>query len=246
MFGYLICGLILFIFGGLTGMVLASYSLNGVVHNTAFLPGHFHMTVAGPVFLALLGFGMFMLTNLFRKKVRFKKLLTIVPYLWVFGISLFSTGLMWGGLLGEPRRTNLGLSYLNPDNPLFRADWIPTTMMAVLGGIIMTLAFLFFFISFVATMFSPSTEAEGISYPVTDVIHKEKKIAIFHTFKPWVALMIVLIALAYIPAIHQSMKYTGDKAPPVKPDGTVIDWNEEIPDELLYQHNIQKEDKDEN
>lgn len=246
LFGYLICGLILFIFGGLTGMVLASYSLNGVVHNTAFLPGHFHMTVAGPVFLALLGFGMFMLTNLFRKKVRFKKLLTIVPYLWVFGISLFSTGLMWGGLLGEPRRTNLGLSYLNPDNPLFRADWIPTTMMAVLGGIIMTLAFLFFFISFVATMFSPSTEAEGISYPVTDVIHKEKKIAIFHTFKPWVALMIVLIALAYIPAIHQSMKYTGDKAPPVKPDGTVIDWNEEIPDELLYQHNIQKEDKDEN
>jgi cytochrome c oxidase subunit 1 len=55
LFAYLICGLILFIFGGLTGLVNASYSLNSVVHNTSWLPGHFHMTVAGPVFLAIIG-----------------------------------------------------------------------------------------------------------------------------------------------------------------------------------------------
>jgi heme/copper-type cytochrome/quinol oxidase subunit 1 len=53
LFGYLICGLILFIFGGLTGIVNASYQLNNMVHNTAWLPGHFHMTVAGPVFLGI-------------------------------------------------------------------------------------------------------------------------------------------------------------------------------------------------
>src|SRR6185436_2144244 len=47
LFSYLICGLILFIFGGLTGIVNASYSLNNVVHNTSYQPGHFHMTVAG-------------------------------------------------------------------------------------------------------------------------------------------------------------------------------------------------------
>ena len=243
LFSYLICGLIIFILGGSTGMLLASYSLNGVMHNTAFLPGHFHMTVAGPVFLALLGFGMYMLSNIMRKKIRHKRLLTIVPYLWIFGMLFFSGGLMWGGLLGEPRRTNLGLSYLNPENPLFRADWVPTTMLAVFGGIIMTLAFVLFFISFVATVFGPATEAEGITYPVTDVIHKEKKIAIFHTFKPWVALMIVLLALAYIPAIQQTLKYTGEEAVPYNPDGTKMDLNEEIPDELLYQHNIQKENE---
>ncbi|MDR0793427.1 MAG: cbb3-type cytochrome c oxidase subunit I, partial [Chitinophagaceae bacterium] len=42
LFGYLICGLVLFIFGGLTGIVNASYSLNAVVHNTSWVPGHFH------------------------------------------------------------------------------------------------------------------------------------------------------------------------------------------------------------
>src|SRR5690606_20887107 len=46
LFGYLICGMILFIFGGLSGIVNASYSLNSIVHNTSWIPGHFHMTVA--------------------------------------------------------------------------------------------------------------------------------------------------------------------------------------------------------
>lgn len=236
LFGYLICGLILFIFGGTTGLVLASYSLNSVMHNTAFLPGHFHMTVGGPVFLALLGFGIYMISNITNKPVRFKRMLTIVPYLWVIGISIFSSGLMWGGLIGEPRRTNLGLSYLNPDNPLFRADWVPTTMMALFGGIIMTLAFVFYIIPFFATLLAPATEPDGITYPETDVIHEERKIAIFHTFKPWVALMIVLIFLAYIPALYQSMKNTGKKAVPVNPDGTIETFDGDIPKDLVDQH----------
>ena len=40
LFAYMICGLFLFIFGGLTGIVNSSSELNSVVHNTAWLPGH--------------------------------------------------------------------------------------------------------------------------------------------------------------------------------------------------------------
>ena len=53
LFGYLFCGLFIFIFGGITGIINASYNLDNVVHNTAWMPAHFHQTVAGPVFLAL-------------------------------------------------------------------------------------------------------------------------------------------------------------------------------------------------
>ncbi len=232
LFGYLICGLILFIFGGLTGLVNASYSLNSVVHNSAWIPGHFHMTIGGPVFLAILGFGLFMFSNLFRKKVKFKRLVTIVPYIWTFGILLFSTGLMWGGLMGEPRRTNTGMSYLDPENPLYRADWVPTTSLALFGGIIMAIAFLLFIVPFMSTMFSKATEEQGITFPESDVVHKEKLIPIFHTFKPWVALMILLIIVAYVPAINQTLKYTGEKARPVLPDGTKKQIEEE-PDHLV-------------
>ena len=64
LFAYLICGLIIFIFGGLTGIVNSSSVLNNVIHNTSWLPGHFHMTVAGPVFLGIIGMSLYMYTKI--------------------------------------------------------------------------------------------------------------------------------------------------------------------------------------
>src|SRR6476620_4792271 len=69
LFAYMICGLFLFIFGGLTGLVNASAQLNNVVHNTAWLPGHFHMTVAGPIFLAIIGMSTYLYSTTSGKKI---------------------------------------------------------------------------------------------------------------------------------------------------------------------------------
>ena len=74
LFAYLISGLFLFIFGGLTGLVNASYQLNNVVHNTAWMPGHFHMTVAGPVFLAIIGMSTYLFSKLSGKRVFLREL----------------------------------------------------------------------------------------------------------------------------------------------------------------------------
>ena len=102
LFAYFISGLILFIFGGVTGIVNASYSLNSVVHNTAWMPGHFHMTVAGPVFLGIIGMSLYIYSKMSGKKVFMPKLNTIIPYLWVIGMLIFSFGMSWGG---SSRRT---------------------------------------------------------------------------------------------------------------------------------------------
>lgn len=221
LFGYLICGLILFIFGGFTGIVNSSYSLNNVVHNTSWMPGHFHMTVAGPVFLAILGMSLYLITKLGGKEMRFKSYAVLVPYLWMIGILIFSTGLMWGGLMGEPRRTNLGMSYLNPDNPLFRPDWVPSTLLALLGGIIMTLATVFYFLSFFATLFSKRVKEAELEIPVSESLHEEPTISIFHRFTPWLIIMIIVITLAYVPALLDVKKYTGPGAPPYTPNNSV-------------------------
>ena len=125
LFAYLICGLILFIFGGLTGIVNASYQLNNMVHNTAWLPGHFHMTVAGPVFLGIIGMSLYLVSKLKGKKVFLPRVNVIIPYLWMIGVLIFSTGLMWGGLIGEPRRTNLGMTYTNPDKRVISSRMDP-------------------------------------------------------------------------------------------------------------------------
>jgi cytochrome c oxidase subunit 1 len=50
-----VLAMLLFAFGGIGGLVNASYSLNLVVHNTAYIVGHFHLTVGTAVTLFLYG-----------------------------------------------------------------------------------------------------------------------------------------------------------------------------------------------
>jgi len=218
LFAYLITGLILFIFGGLTGLVNASYSLNNMVHNTAWIPGHFHMTVAGPVFLAIIGMSLYMLSKLTGREVKLKKIAVIVPHLWMIGLLIFSTGMMSGGLLGEPRRTNLGISYLDPESPLFRPDWVVTTGMAVLGGVIMFSAASLFFVVLIRTLTSKKTEEAGIAFPPYEVLHDEPRVPLLDRFKPWVIIMIAVIVMAYVPAFLNVFDFTGADAPPFSPD----------------------------
>ena len=221
LFGYLICGLILFIFGGLTGIVNASPNLNSVVHNTAWLPGHFHMTVAGPVFLAILGMSLHIVTKLTGKEVKWKKLNVMVPYLWTIGILMFSAGLMYGGLLGEPRRTNLGLTYLNPESDLFRPDWVISTTLALLGGIMMFISGMSYILVFFRSVFGKKTTEPGIEFPAYEAYHNEPKSFLLDRLTPWAAVMLLIIAIAYYPAFRDVFKYTGPGAPPYNPDDAV-------------------------
>jgi len=221
LFSYFICGLILFALGGVTGIVNASYSLNNVVHNTAWLPGHFHMTVAGPVFLGIVGMSLYIYTRMSGKRIFLPKINTIIPYLWMIGMLIFSFGMSWGGLRGEPRRTNLGTTYLNPDNELFRADWVPTTLLALLGGIIMFIAGMFFIIVFFGTMMRKKKEEGVLEIPVSEAYHDEKRIPLFDKFKPWLVTMAVILVIAYVPAFMNVMKNSGPKAPRYNIDNPV-------------------------
>lgn len=213
LFGYFICGLILFIFGGLTGIVNASYSLSAVIHNTAWLPGHFHMTVAGPVFLAIIGMSLYLYATMSGRKIFWPKLNTIIPYLWMIGVFIFSTGLMWGGLIGEPRRTNLGMTYLNPKSELFTPEWVPTTLLTLCGGIIMFIAGMLFIVVFFGTMLSKKQTAAVLELPVSEAYHDERRIPLFDQFKPWLVAMAVILVIAYVPALINANQNTGPIAP---------------------------------
>ena len=240
MFDYLICGLILFIFGGLTGIVNASFSMNRVVHNTSFISGHFHMTVGGPVYLAIIGMTLYLYAQLTNKKVYAPKLATITPYLWVLGIAFFSSGLMWGGLHGEPRRTNLGLTFLNPDSPAFRPDWVMSTLMTMLGGIIMSFSFVTYAVSFFGTLLiskkaccgtckiegTECTKTDTFELPTSEVYLKEKRVPLIDSFKPWVIIAIILIIFSYTPVLYNLMKnYSQKGAPAYQIDNPVPETN---------------------
>jgi cytochrome c oxidase subunit 1 len=207
LFGYFICGLILFIFGGITGIINASYSLNQMVHNTAWMPGHFHMTVAGPVFLAILGLSIYIYSTVSGRPIRFKTLNVIVPYVWLVGVAMFSYGLMAGGLMGEPRRTNLGLSYTDPSSPLFNSHWVPTTTLTMIGGITMGVASVLYFMVFFATAFGKSVNTPEIILPEAEEFHEEKPMPMVFSMRPWIVVMVIVIFIAYVPALKSVFKY---------------------------------------
>ena len=220
LFAYMICGLFIFVIGGVTGIVNASYGMNLVVHNTAYVPGHFHMTVAGPVFLGIIGMSLHMLHKLTGKPIQWPGWNVAVPYLWMFGLVFLSFGMMAGGILGEPRRTNMGLTFMNPDSHMFRPDWILTTFLTALGGIIMTISMIFYFIVFFKTLFAKKVEEPSISFPTAEAYHDEN-IGFVQKFTPWIIIAVIIIAFAYYGPIKQAIENPSEKSPPFLPESPV-------------------------
>jgi cytochrome c oxidase subunit 1 len=217
MFPYLFCGLVLFFFGGITGIINASGNMNLTVHNTSWVPAHFHTTIAGPVFLSFLGMSLMMICQFRGVPVPFPRLNLWSPWLWLIGVCIFSTGLSVSGVLGEPRRTNLGLMYNNPAMAPHLSKWYFWDMMGAVGGSIMFLSTVLFFLNFFAAMFMKSREERGtIRFPTSEAHHNER-LPWFENFKPWVALMILAITIAYVPPLYQILTGKHEKAVPYLP-----------------------------
>ncbi len=202
LFSYLFAGLILFFVGGITGIVNASYNVNLTVHNTAYVPGHFHTTVGGLSLLAFLGMSLYMLSKLKGVEVKFKGLAAVAPYIWVQGMFMFSYAMMVGGALeGFPRRTNTGLSYLNPDSPLYRPEWVGYAQLSVVGGFLLGLAFVFFLVSFLATLFAPNGQEPKLEFPIAQAYHDTPS-PVLNNLKAWTLASVLLAVLSYLPALY--------------------------------------------
>jgi cytochrome c oxidase subunit 1 len=220
LFAYFISGLVLFFFGGITGIINASVGMNNVVHNTAWVPGHFHTTVAGPVLLAFLGMSLFLVTGLTGKPLRLPRLNVCVPYLWMVGVFVFSTGLSVAGVLGSPRRSNLGPTYANPDSPLYRPDWETWSLLGAVGGVIMFVAMLAFFVVFFASLLSRKVREPSLELPTAEA-HHDGELSALRNFTPWVVAAVLLLVVAYAPPIYQVLQNQGQGAPAYDPDSPV-------------------------
>lgn len=229
LFSYLFVGLLIFIFGGITGIVNASVAMNSLVHNTAWMPGHFHMTVGGPVFLAFIGMSLFLIAQLGGKRIRYLKAVVAVPYLWFAGIAIFSTSLSVSGLLyNEPRRTNLGLTYANPSSPLYDSTWHLSAAFTALGGILMTVAMILYFTSFFSTLFSKREQEQELALPTSEPFHDENIRAV-QSFKPFILLMILALLFAYIPPLLEIPKNAPFTSPPFNSDSPISPQKKETP-----------------
>ncbi len=217
LFGYFFAGMLLFLVGGITGILNTSYSVNAVVHNTSWVPGHFHTTVGGPVFLAFIGMTIYMVSKLTGKRVASPKLNVLVPWLWLTGVSIFSTMMMLDGLQGEPRRTNLGMSYSNPSSPLYNGSWNPLAVFASFGGLIMAGAMVLWFVVLFQTLKSPRVEEPALDFPSSEA-YLDEDVPWVRNFRPWIMVAIVILIIAYAPPLYDVIRSTYSGAVPYSPN----------------------------
>jgi cytochrome c oxidase subunit 1 len=90
--------------GGISGVMMGTEQLNLIIHNTIYVPGHFHATVVVGTTLAFMSLTYFLIPTLFRREVMFPKLAQWQPYLFGLGMSAFALFMMGAGTLGIPRR----------------------------------------------------------------------------------------------------------------------------------------------
>jgi len=95
MFGFL---------GGISGVVMGVEQINLIVHNTLYVPGHFHATVVTGTTLAFMALTYLLIPLLFRREIVFKRLAQWQPYLYGIGMGLVSLFMMGAGTLGVSRR----------------------------------------------------------------------------------------------------------------------------------------------
>jgi cytochrome c oxidase subunit I len=95
MFGFL---------GGISGVVMGTEQINLLMHNTLYVPGHFHGTVVAGTTLAFMAVTYLVVPLIFQKEIMFPRLAKWQPYVFALGVAGISLFMMGAGTLGVPRR----------------------------------------------------------------------------------------------------------------------------------------------
>jgi len=90
--------------GGISGVVLGTEQLNLLMHNTIYVPGHFHGTVVAGTTLAFMAGTYLVLPLIFQREIVWPSLARLQPYLFGIGAAGISLFMMGAGTLGVPRR----------------------------------------------------------------------------------------------------------------------------------------------
>ncbi|WP_157469074.1 b(o/a)3-type cytochrome-c oxidase subunit 1 [Deinococcus murrayi] len=141
-----VLAMVSFIAGGAGGVVNASSSFSGVVHNTTWIPGHFHITVGTATTLTFMGVSLWLIPHLTGKRLPSLRLASWSVWTWFFGMMVFALGMHWQGLYGVPRRSQVSAAAVDAFGNLPLA--LPTLLTAVSGVILLVSAVLYFSVLF--------------------------------------------------------------------------------------------------
>ncbi len=217
--GMALAGL-MFAAGGFSGMINAGMNINYLIHNTLWVPGHFHLTVGTAFALTAMALSYWLYPQISGKRLRLRGLAVIQPFVWFVGMALMSNAMHRAGLAGIPRRT------AEPQYDQVNFEGVAGTVSEMriqiaIGGTLLFVALLLFLAVMTATWLS------GRDSPVlaTDVDRAPLSGAsagplVLDNIRLWTAIAIVLIVIAYSMPLWGMISggVLDPGAPPIVPD----------------------------
>ncbi|MCB0045073.1 MAG: cbb3-type cytochrome c oxidase subunit I [Caldilineaceae bacterium] len=192
--------MVLFAFGGIGGITNASFNLNLAVHNTMWIPGHFHLTVGSATTLTFMGIAYWLVPKLTKRNLFAPKLALAQAWTWFIGMLLMGNGLHLLGLhFGAPRRSMLGSA------PYASADWNPFLYESVVGVIFLSISATLFYVVIVGTLFNRRLTVP-IEMPIAEPLDPTPAPKWLDNWTPWLAGAIGLVLLSYGPMLYQLIR----------------------------------------
>ncbi|MHB1667107.1 MAG: cbb3-type cytochrome c oxidase subunit I [Thiomonas sp.] len=195
--------LVSFIFGGAGGIVNASWQLDNVVHNTLWIPAHFHLTVGTMTTLVFMGVSFWLLPHLTGRKLYSPKMALASVWLWFIGMMIWGLGGHWAGMDGVPRRS--WVSGLPHDQfmQLYGAVQ-PALILVGIGGAIAMLGAVAFYIVFFGSLFGRKDDRAMVAIPFAEVIAGPEGSAMARIAEHlgfWAIATLVITLAVYIPVL---------------------------------------------
>lgn len=193
------CGMLLFVVGGITGVLNASFSLNLALHNTTWVVGHFHMTLAGAVTLTYIGVLYWLLPLMRGRKLFMPKLALAQVFTWFAGMIVFGAGMGRAGVEGAIRRTDMGGA------GAYISDlWAPWLNLSAIGGVLLLLSSILLYVVLVGTWFAAKGEVET-EPPIATTGPASSKPEWFERWGLWTAIIIISNVIMWGPVLIQAI-----------------------------------------
>lgn len=195
-----VLAMIAFIFGGAGGIVNASFNLDPLVNDTAWIPGHFHLTVGTAVTLTFFGLSFWFVPHLTGRRLFSPKMALASAWTWFVGMMVFALGMHWQGLYAVPRRALVSAA------PEGTYDGIALQQILTgISGVILLVAVVLYFTVLFGTIFAGAKLSESqrpeIPFVETVELRSVGVMRVLDMVWGWFLVAAILVAVAYLPTL---------------------------------------------
>ena len=177
--------------GGFGGFINMSYAMNNMIHNTAWVPAHFHLIWGGAVVIMYFAIAYEMWPRITGRPLRSKELACWQLWLWFAGMLIVTIPWHITGMMGMPRRV-AAFDYHDP----FVAPMGPLVIISVIGGFILLVSAILLIVILVRSQLGERRLSEPLRYALA--VNPPRTVpAALNGFALWNAILVVLMVFAY-------------------------------------------------